>query len=537
MTLPHRRRFRGPLRWAVLPTLGLLAVAVAACQDKADNRTANAETAATAAPESSAQNGSAPSIAKLFETNCAGCHGVDLKGAQGPSLVDKTWVHGNDDASILKVIKKGAMTAGMPAFEGQFSDAEMRGLVAYIREKGASAPADTAPFPTGTQTSEKQAYKVVPVVAKGLVTPWSMVFLGPDRMLVSERPGRLRVVHTDGTIDAPVANAPRITTEFLHGGMLGLALAPDYAKSGWIYIAFTDERPDRFGEIERCAKRSTCFPLTSQIKVIRAKLRDNVLVEQQTIWQAPDKSYRPTPNFGGRMAFGADGMLYFAVGDRVYSLMEAQDLSSPIGKVHRVAPDGSIPKDNPFAKKSGALASIWSYGHRNPQGFAVDPRTGHLWESEHGPRGGDELNLLHPGYNYGWPLVTLGMGYDGLPFDPAYPIGHSQLAVPMPKGPKPDTSTMVDSVTHWTPSIAVSSIAFYTGNLFPQWRNSLFVTSLQQQEFLRLTITNDKVTGQELLFRWHGRLRDVVNGPDGAIYIAVNEPDMIVKLVPATEKH
>lgn len=482
-------------------------------------------------------NAGGPTTKALFDTNCSGCHGTDLTGGQGPSLVDKTWIHGSDDASIMKVIAEGVGDKGMPAFGDILTDAQRRSLVAYIREKGAGATEGTTPFPAGAQASEVERYRVVPVVPKGLATPWSIVFLSKTEMLVSERPGRLRVVHTDGRVDPPVVGTPKITNEFIHGGMLGLTLPPDFRKTGWIYLAFTDEQPDRFGEAARCAHRATCFAIASQVKLIRFHLRNNAVADQQTVWQADPKSYRVTPNFGGRIAFGADGMLYFSIGDRVYSDMEAQDIASPNGKIHRVAPDGSIPADNPFAKTPGAVRSIWTLGNRNPEGFAVDPRTGFLWSSEHGPRGGDELNLLRPGANYGWPYLTYGMGYDGRPFDKAYPIGHSQAAVPMPAPGKPvDTSAMVEPVVHWTPSIAVSAIAFYTGHAFPAWHDALIVTSLKQQELLRLTVDGGKVTHQEELFRWHGRLRDVVTGPDGAIYLAVNEPDQIVKLVPVTRE-
>ncbi len=476
-----------------------------------------------------------PTNQETFETNCSGCHGADLTGGQGPSLVDATWIHGSDDASIMRVLSAGVIDKGMPAFGETLTDAERRGLVAYIREKGASAEAGTTAFPTDAQKSELESYRVETVADKDLVTPWSMVFLSKSTMLVSERPGRLRVVHTDGKVDAPVTGAPKITQEFIHGGMLGLALAPDYEKSGWIYVGFTDEQPDTYGEAAKCAGRATCFTIATQIKIIRGRLRNNALVDQQTIWQGAPTSYRVTPNFGGRLAFGADGMLYFSVGDRVYSVMEAQDLTSPNGKIHRVAPDGSIPADNPYVGVKGAVPSIWSIGHRNIEGFAADPRTKYLWSSEHGPRGGDELNLIRPGGNYGWPYLTYGMGYDGRPFDRAYPIGHSQAIVPVPDESQPvDTSKMIEPTVHWTPSIAVSAMAFYEGKAFPNWRDSLFVTSLKQKELLRLTVEGDKVTHQEQIFRWHGRLRDIVTGPDGAIYLVINEPDAIVKLVPAT---
>ncbi|WNG38632.1 PQQ-dependent sugar dehydrogenase [Archangium violaceum] len=206
----------------------------------------------------------------------------------------------------------------------------------------------------------------------------------------------------------------------------------------------------------------------------------------------------------------------FSIGERGHK-EDAQELSRPNGKVHRIHEDGSIPKDNPFAGREGAIASIWSYGNRNPQGLTRHPVTGELWEAEHGPRGGDELNRIEPGHNYGWPVITYGMNYDGTPMTD-----------------RTAQEGMEQPVLHWTPSIAVSAIDFYTGSRFPQWKNDLLVGALAQQELRRLRIEDGKVVHQEVLFKDIGRVRDVVSGPDGAIYIAFNEPDRIARLVPAS---
>ena len=213
--------------------------------------------------------------------------------------------------------------------------------------------------------------------------------------------------------------------------------------------------------------------------------------------------------------FDRKGHLFFSVGDRAHPGDE-QDLSHPNGKVYRVYDDGRIPKDNPFVNRPGALPSIWTYGHRNPQGLAFSPVTGELWEAEHGPRGGDELNILHPGHNYGWPVITYGMNYDGTPI-----TDHTAQ------------EGMDQPITYWVPSIAASPIAFYTGNRFPQWKNNLFVGSLAAQELRRLVIEGHAVTHQEILFKGIGRVRDVVNAPDGYLYIVLNQPNRIERLAPA----
>ena len=234
-----------------------------------------------------------------------------------------------------------------------------------------------------------------------------------------------------------------------------------------------------------------------------------------------NKSSKRTPLFIASEAnvsvraclFDDKGHLFFSVGDRAHPGDE-QDLSHPNGKVHRVNDDGSIPKDNPFVNRPERIPSIWTYGHRNPQGLAFSPVTGELWEAEHGPRGGDELNILHPGHNYGWPVITYGMNYDGTPIT-------DHIA----------QEGMDQPITYWVPSIATSPIAFYTGNRFPQWKNNLFLGSLAAQELRRLVIDGHSVTHQEILFKGIGRVRDVVNGPE-LLYVVLNQPDRIERLVP-----
>jgi glucose/arabinose dehydrogenase len=221
-------------------------------------------------------------------------------------------------------------------------------------------------------------------------------------------------------------------------------------------------------------------------------------------------------HYGSRLVLDGKGHLFFSIGERGY-MDNAQSVKLPNGKIHRIMDDGRIPADNPFAKDSEAMKSIWSYGHRNPQGLVQHPVTGELWETEHGPRGGDELNLVLPGRNYGWPVVSFGMDYNGTPIT----AGLTAM------------DGMEQPVIHWTPSIAVCGIDFYTGDKFPKWKNNLFVTSLAAQEFRRLAIEGHAVKEQEVIFKNIGRVRDVADGPDGFIYIALNGPDRIVRLEPA----
>lgn len=446
-------------------------------------------------------------VTKLYADKCAGCHGPDMGGGSASSLSDGKWRYGGDDASIARSIRDGHPQAGMPAMRQQLNDADIRALVIYIHERSAEFERAHTKYnspSTGTVVhSEKESFKLEPVMETGLVEPWAIAFLPDGRMLVTERPGRLRIIDKGRLLPEPVRGMPAVYGG--EGGLLDVALHPNYSRrdNDWIYLSYGDKSPDGLG----------------MAAVIRGRLRNGAFVDQQQIFKADSSLYRSTGmRFGSRLLFDNKGHLFFSVGDRAHPGDE-QDLSRPNGKVHRVNDDGSIPKDNPFVHRQGAIPSIWTYGNRNPQGLAFSPITGELWEAEHGPRGGDELNVLYPGHNYGWPVITYGMNYDGTPI-----TDHTAQ-----KG-------MDQPITYWVPSIATSPIAFYTGNRFPQWKNNLLLGSLAAQELRRLVIDGHSVTHQEILFKGIGRVRDVVNGPDGYLYIVFNQPDRIERLVPATEQ-
>lgn len=346
--------------------------------------------------------------------------------------------------------------------------------------------------------SEKEQFKVE-VVAEGLKNPWGLVALPDGRLLVTERPGTLRIIENGRLLDSPVSGVPEVFARG-QGGLLDIELHPDFASNGWIYLAFSDVKDGK-----------------SLTKIIRGRLKDNALVDQETIFEAPLDQYTPAAHhFGVRMEFDGKGFLYFAIGDRG-KMENAQDLTNVKGKVHRIRDDGSVPKDNPFASRRDASATIWSYGNRNIQGMKIHPVTGDLWATEHGPRGGDELNRIEKGRNYGWPAITYGINYNGTPITD-----------------KTSAPGMEEPVVHWTPSIAVAGIDFYTGDAFPNWKNNLFVTALAHQKVVRVEIdANNRVTHQEILLERQGRIRDVRVLKDGLIYLVYDEPGKIVRLVPA----
>ncbi len=443
-------------------------------------------------------------VAKVWTDVCASCHGATMQGALAPSMLDDVWVSGKgDDASLAAAIKNGRVATGMPAFGAMLNDQEIRAMVVYIREtagKARTAGATyAAPAANVVVASQKHAFKIETVV-EGMTAPWGLDFLPDGRMLITEKGGALRITDAKGMLaPEPVQGVPTVTAKG-QGGLLDVAVHPDYASNGWIYLSYSDPGAND----------------SAMTAVVRAKLQGNTLVEAQQLFKAAAATYRTgNPHFGSRFVFDGKGHLFFTIGDRGQQ-DDAQDVTRPNGKVHRINEDGSIPKDNPFVGKAGAVESIWSYGHRNPQGLTMHPTTGALYDVEHGPRGGDELNLVEKGKNYGWPVITYGMNYNGTPMT-------DKTAAP----------GMEQPLTYWVPSIAVSSTGFYNGSKFPAWKGSLFLGSLAAQELRRLEVTPAGVT-QEVLFKNVGRLRDVVMGPDGAIYIAFNQPDRIARLVPAT---
>jgi aldose sugar dehydrogenase len=451
----------------------------------------------------------APDVAKLFEQHCASCHGSDLKGGQTDSLLDDQWRHGNgDDETLFRIIRDGDEPNGMPPMKGDLNDADIRALVIYIREKAAQAKREQTTFAQPSENeivqSRAHSFRLKTVVA-GLSTPWSLAWLPDGRMLVTELAGTLRIVENGKLKPESVTGTPRVRYKG-QGGLMEVALHPGYATNGWVYLAYTE------------AGTNAETRDGGMTTIVRGRLKENRWTDEQTIWRAPLWSFRDGGvHFGCRLVFDGSGHLFFPHGERG-RMHDAQDLTRPNGKVHRVFDDGRIPPDNPFFGASNAIASIWSYGHRNPQGLDLHPVTSELWSVEHGPRGGDELNLVRKGLNYGWPIITYGMNYNGTPI----------TALTAKEG-------LEQPVIHWTPSIAVCSARFYRGDKFPRWKNQLFVTALAQEELRRLVLDGHRVAEQEVIFKNIGRVRDVATGPDGLLYVALNKPDKVVRLEPVKE--
>jgi glucose/arabinose dehydrogenase len=343
-------------------------------------------------------------------------------------------------------------------------------------------------------------------VATGLEAPWGLAFLPDGKMLVTEKPGRLRVISATGTISAPVAGVPMVDARG-QGGLLGLALDPQFAQNRMVYLSFSE--PGEGGNNTAVARGvfvdDATAPRLDKVEVI--------------FHQEPKLA--STLHFGGRLVFARDGTLFVTLGDRSVTpgRMQAQNMDSLIGKMVRINKDGSIPKDNPWVAKGGLAAKMWSIGHRNVQAATLHPTTGELWEVEHGTRGGDELNVAKKGKDYGWPTIAYGIEYQG----------------PRITGDEQVKAGMEQPVYYWDPNIAPSGMTFYTGSAFPAWRGSVFIGGLGSNALVRLTVDGEKVTGEERLLQENKeRIRDVVQGPDGALYMLTDNKTMsrLFKIVP-----
>jgi glucose/arabinose dehydrogenase len=323
------------------------------------------------------------------------------------------------------------------------------------------------------------------LLVDGLPIPWGMAFLPDGGMLITEKSGE--IIHFIDGKKVSVANVPEVYDRG-QGGLLDIELHPDYGNNGWIYITYASPEGDDKG---------------GNTALMRAKLQDNALVNKELLYKAEPNTTKGQ-HFGSRIVFDNDGYLYFSVGERGERDINPQDITLDGGKIYRLFDDGRIPEDNPFVGSSGAKTAIYSYGHRNPQGLAKNPDTGEIWDNEHGPRGGDEINIVKKGANYGWPVITYGINYSGTPITD-----------------KTEMEGMEQPIHYWVPSIAPSGMAFITSDKYRGYKGSVLVGSLAFQYLERLELDGSKVMKREKLLENLGRVRDVKQGPDGLIYVAI----------------
>lgn len=432
-----------------------------------------------------------------FENYCSGCHGEQMQ-----AFVDRQWKYGNAKEDIIKSITDGHPEQGMPSFKAVFTEDEIENLAQYILtgiENVDRYAFQEESLTTDTFQTEALQFSLDTVATENLTSPWGMAFLPDGEMLITDRSGSLYRLNQNRSLQA-VKGVPEVLAEG-QGGLLDVELHPDFKNNQWIYLSYSKPKVEGKDTLSTTA-------------ITRAKLKGNRLTEQQVIFEA--LPYATTRHhYGSRLEFDKDGYLFFSVGDRGNREENPQSLDNHCGKIHRIKDDGSIPEDNPFVNQQGALPSIYSYGHRNPQGLAMHPTTGVLWEHEHGPRGGDEVNLIQKAQNYGWSVISYGINYDGTTF--------TQETI---------REEMEQPILYWVPSIAPSGMDFVTGDRYKGWEGNLLVGSLRFKYLNRCKVEGNKIVEEEILMKNIGRVRNVEMAPDGYIYVAVEDPGAIYRLVP-----
>ncbi len=440
-----------------------------------------------------------PSEVELRYTQyCSGCHGVQVQ-----AMVDRKWKHGQELDSIINSIKHGYADMGMPAFDSTFTEEEITELASFIvdglenmvvydfqEEKPESNVFETeAEFALRTDT-----------VATDLEIPWGIAFLPDGGMIINDRNGTMYRLNAEGE-KREVANVPPVKYKG-QGGLLDIELHPNFEENAILYFTYSKIINDSL----------------ATTAIHKAKLEEYALVDGEDIFEALPHSTK-NHHYGSRLEFDKDGYLFFTVGDRGARDVNPQNLDNHCGKVHRINEDGSIPEDNPFVNTENAMGSIWSFGHRNPQGLAMHPETGHIWEHEHGPRGGDEVNLIEKSLNYGWPVISYGINYNGTTF--------TQIT---------EKEGMEQPVHYWVPSIAACGMSFVKGDKYPGWENQLLVGSLRYNYLNLCKMEGNEIVSEEILMKNVGRLRSVEVGPDGYIYIGVEDPGMVLRAVPVSSE-
>ncbi|MEM8895826.1 MAG: PQQ-dependent sugar dehydrogenase [Bacteroidota bacterium] len=430
--------------------------------------------------------------AQLYTQFCASCHGAKVQ-----AFTEKVeWQHGTSSSQIYASISEGYVDLGMPQWGSALTEPQINSLVAYL-EYGfevASKYEFKKTNPNTVFTSTDFEFKLE-LVTNQVESAWGMDWLPEGDLLVTDKIGDMMRISSDG-VKYEIENVPKVN-DAGQGGLLDVELHPNYKENGWLYLSYSAQKK---------GKTTTA--------VSRYKLVDDELIDEQLIFEG--LPYSGTHHhYGCRLEFDQSGYLFVTIGDRGARDENPQDLSVFPGKVHRLNDDGTIPNDNPFVQEPNAIPSIFSYGHRNPQGMAIHPTTGAVWTHEHGPRGGDELNVVQSGKNYGWPVISYGINYDGSVF----------TGLTAKEG-------MQQPFHYWVPSIAPCGMTFVTSDRYPGWQGHLLIGSLKFENVNLCKMGKDEVVSEEILMKGVGRVRNIKEGPDGFLYVALEEPGAIYKIVP-----
>jgi glucose/arabinose dehydrogenase len=466
-----------------------------------------------------------------FAEHCASCHGDGLQGGElGPPLVGAELQNGDSTEALIFSIGAGYPERGMPGFGKALPPELVKGLALFVSEQrqgfGTTSESWESRIPTGTQRARDHAFRLE-IVTVLESRPYSIAPLPDGRILVTEPVRGLTIVDREGAQGPLIGDTPRVwepilTVEndyLMMGILLDVALHPDFDENGWIYLSHT----------HRCQLDCGSLVPISMVQVVRGRIREGRWVDEEVIWSVPPDLHTVVPDTvaAGRLAFDESGHVYVSIGGKA-TYDWVQWLDKPTGKIHRVRDDGSVPADNPFRPEEeiSTAHTVWSYGHRTPQGLATHPGTGEIWGTEMGPRGGDEVNLIVRGGNYGWPMFTNGLDYDGTPITIGEDLG-LELALE-------DT---VQPVVDFTPAPAISSFEFYRGQAFPAWEHDLIVGTLKARTLYRLRIQDGELVDQEKLITDLARIRDVEIGADGLVYLLLEHGELgtIVRLVPSED--
>ncbi|QMW04468.1 PQQ-dependent sugar dehydrogenase [Spirosoma foliorum] len=433
-----------------------------------------------------------------YQTYCSSCHGEKVE-----AFVDRKWKHGNTKSELITSISGGYPDLGMPIWKATLSATEIDQLADLILESLKNV--DQYKFATkptsNVFSSEGQTVKL-DTVATDLGSPWGLAFLPDNELLITDRSGDIYRVSKNHQ-KVKISGGPTVLAEG-QGGLLDVVLHPDFAKNQFVYFSYSAVKNEGDQKLSTTA-------------IMRAKLAGNDLTDQKVIFEALPYS-KTRHHYGSRMEFDKKGYLFVSVGERGNEKENPQSIANDLGKIHRLYDDGRIPQDNPFVNDKNAHASIYSYGHRNPQGMLYNQATGEIWETEHGPRGGDELNIIKKGANYGWPVICYGINYDGKPI--------TNLSA---------KEGMEQPLTYWLPSIAPSGMTFVESTKYPGWKGNLLIGSLRFQYLNRCVMNGTKVVKQENILKNIGRLRNVKQGPDGYLYVSVENPGYVFRLMPVAQ--
>lgn len=436
-------------------------------------------------------------VAVTYRNQCGGCHGQDFG-----SFVERDWTYGDSQEEIVNSITDGYAANGMPAYGSALSAQQIEDLTDYIlaeiEGKTKAMLEEENPDLSGLITSDDLTFRLETMTDEIPGIPWGIEQLPTGEILVTERGGGLFLVNNDKQL-IEVDGVPGVASQG-QGGLLDVQIHPDFENNSLVYLSYSRTNPDNSSE------RTTA--------VVRARLEGNNLTQVENIFTALPY-LNSGHHYGSRLEFDNNGYLYVSVGDRGYREVYPQELDNGIGKIHRIHDDGQIPTDNPFYNTAGAVNSIFTYGTRNPQGMTLHPETGALWEGEHGPQGGDEINILEAGNNNGWPVISYGINYDGTTFTDLTAL-----------------AGMEQPVYYWTPSIAPCGMTFVSSDYYGNWKNDLFVSSLKFEYLHRLQMNGNEVVGHETLLDGIGRVRDAEMGIDGYLYVAVEGPGRLIRLVP-----